>query len=100
MNLLRNLSLRAKLNLLGTLTAAMALFLACIMFVMNDVSATKAAMVQHLSTLADLLGGNCIAALTFNDPKAADDVLASLRFEPMFHVAGVCRLQALPLSAF
>jgi signal transduction histidine kinase len=89
MNLLKDLSIRAKLNLLGTLTAAMALLLACTMFVMNDVSATKDAMVQHLSTLADVLGGNCVAALTFNDPKAADDVLASLRFEPMIHVAGV-----------
>jgi two-component system NtrC family sensor kinase len=100
MSLLKNLSIRAKLNLLGTLTAAMALLLACIMFVMNDVSATKAAMVQHLSTLADVLGGNCIAALTFNDPKAADEVLASLRFEPMIHVAGVFDRQGKRFAAY
>lgn len=89
MNPLRDTSIRAKLNMLGTLTAAMALFLACILFVMNDVSATKAAMVQHLSTLADILGGNCAATLTFNDPKAANEALASLRFEPMIQVARV-----------
>lgn len=89
MTVLRHLSIKAKLNLLGTVTAAMALLLACTMFVMNDVAATKAAMVQHLSTLADVLGGNCVAALTFNDAKAASDVLGSLRFEPMIHVAGV-----------
>ena len=89
MKKLRDSSIRAKLNLLGTLTAGIALILACIMFVMNDVSATKDAMVQHLNTLADVLGSNCITALTFNDSKAANDVLASLRFEPTIHVAVV-----------
>src|SRR3984893_6300356 len=89
MKRLRDSSIRAKLNLLGTMTAGIALILACVMFVMNDVSATKQAMVQHLNTLADVLGGNCIAALTFNDAKAANEVLASLRFEPMIHVAAV-----------
>ena len=100
MNRLKNLSIRSKLNLLGTLTAALALLLACILFVMNDVSATKAAMVQHLSTLADVLGGNCIAALTFNDPKAANDVLASLHYEPMIHVAGVFDRQGTRFAAY
>jgi signal transduction histidine kinase len=89
MKRLRDSSIRAKLNLLGTMTAGIALILACVMFVMNDVSATKQAMVQHLNTLADVLGGNCIAALTFNDAKAANEVLASLRFEPTIHFAVV-----------
>jgi two-component system, NtrC family, sensor kinase len=97
---LRDSSIRAKLNLLGTLTAGIALVLACIMFVMNDVSATKHAMVQHLNTLADVLGGNCIAALTFNDSKAANDVLASLRFEPTIHFAVVYDRQGQPFATY
>ncbi|HEY2251986.1 MAG TPA: ATP-binding protein [Planctomycetaceae bacterium] len=82
MNILKHLSIRAKLNALGMLTAGTALLLACLVFVLNDVSATKTGMVQHLSALADVLGGNCAAALTFDDSKAAGDLLTSLRFEP------------------
>jgi len=100
MKKLRDSSIRAKLNLLGTLTAGIALILACIMFVMNDVSATKEAMVQHLNTLADVLGSNCIAALTFNDSKAANDVLASLRFEPSIHVAVVYDRRGHPFATY
>ena len=100
MKQLKNLSIRGKLNMLGTLTAAMALFLACIMFVMNDVSATKAAMVLQLTTLADVLGGNCVAALTFNDPKAANEVLDSLHFEPTIRVAGIFNRQRQRFAAY
>lgn len=89
MKLLRDSSIKAKLSLLGMLTAATALVMACLLFVVDDLSANKAAMVQHVSTLAEVLGGNCAAALTFNDPKAADDILASLRYEPMIQVASV-----------
>src|SRR5260221_7311827 len=89
MRRLRDISIRTKLNLLVTLTAGIALALACAMFVTNDTRATKASLVQHLSTVADVVGGNCIAALTFDDPKAANDVLASLRFEPTIHFACV-----------
>ena len=53
---LRDSSISVKLNLLGTLTAGIALFLACVMFVMNDASTTKAAMVEHVVTLAETEG--------------------------------------------
>ncbi|HXY37196.1 MAG TPA: ATP-binding protein [Planctomycetaceae bacterium] len=100
MKRLRDSSISAKLKLVGTLTAGIALFLACSMFVMNDASTTKVAMVQHVVTLADVLGGNCIAALTFNDPKAASDVLASLRFEPSIRVGVVFDRQGRPFATY
>jgi signal transduction histidine kinase len=89
MNPLRDSSIKAKLNLLGMLTAATALILACLMFVANDVSATRTDMVKHLTSLADVLGGNCISALKDENPKAAVLVLASLEYEPMIQVATV-----------
>jgi two-component system, NtrC family, sensor kinase len=100
MKKLRDSSISAKLKLLGTLTAGIALSLACSMFVMNDVSTTKVAMVEHVETLADVLGGNCIAALTFNDPKAASDVLASLRFEPSIRIGAVFDRQGRPFATY
>ncbi|MDB5391096.1 MAG: zraS 2 [Planctomycetaceae bacterium] len=89
MKQLRDSSIRTKLNLFGTVTAGIALCLACVTFVISDVSAAKAAMVKHLITLADILGSNCIAALTFDDSNAAKDVLASLQFEPTILAASV-----------
>jgi hypothetical protein len=100
MKRLHDSSISAKLKLLGTLTAGIALCLACVAFVMNDVSTTKAAMVEHVSTLADVLGGNCIAALTFNDPKAANEVLSSLRFEPTIRMAVVYDRQGRPFATY
>lgn len=100
MDPLRNLSIRGKLSLLGTLSAALALVLACVMFVMNDTAATRAAMVQHLTTLADILGGNCVAALTFDDSKAANDVLASLRYEHMIRAARVFDREGRPFAGY
>src|SRR5688500_1576056 len=89
MKRLRDSSIRTKLNLMATVTAGIALCLACVMFVANDASAAKTTMVEHLGTLADMLGSNCVAAITFDDPKAANDVLASLQFEPTILAAGV-----------
>jgi signal transduction histidine kinase len=86
---LRDFSIKAKLSLLGMLTAATALVLACLLFVVNDLSATQTAIVQRQTSLARILGANCAAALTVNDSKAADDVLTSLQHEPMIQAAVV-----------
>ncbi len=100
MKQLRDYSIRSKLNLLGTGTAGIALTLACVVFVINDTSAAKAMMVKQLSTLADMLGGNCIAALTFDDPKAATDVLASLQFAPPIVAASVFDRDGKPFANY
>ncbi|MDB5340129.1 MAG: zraS 2 [Planctomycetaceae bacterium] len=100
MKQLRDSSIRTKLNLLGTVTAGIALCLACVTFVISDASASKAMMVEHLRTLADVLGSNCVAALTFDDPKAANDVLTSLKFEPTILAGGVYDHNGLPFATY
>jgi len=58
---------------LGTLTAALLTF---------DSISSRALLQSRLFTLADVIGQNSAAALLFNDPPAATEVLAALRAEP------------------
>lgn len=58
---------------LGTLTAAL---------LISDNISSRALLQSRLSTLADIVGQNSTAALNFNDPPAAVEVLEALRAEP------------------
>src|ERR1035438_639164 len=58
---------------LGTLTAALLVF---------DNISSRALLQNRLSTLADVVGQNSTAALNFDDPPAAVEVLEALRAEP------------------
>ena len=96
----RDLSIKTKLNLLLALTAGLALLLAGAAFVANEVTTTRRSTVQHLSAVADVLGANAVAAVTFNDPNAAKEVLASLRFEPNVRFACVYDRKGKPFAAY
>ncbi len=58
---------------LGTLTAAL---------LVSDNISSRTLLQSRLSTLADVVGQNSTAALNFNDPPAAVEVLEALRAEP------------------
>src|ERR1035438_2649701 len=58
---------------LGTLTASL---------LVSDNISSRALLQNRLSTLADVVGQNSTAALNFNDPPAAVEVLEALRAEP------------------
>ena len=64
------------------LTSGLALLLACVAFAAYEVMAFRTAMVQNLSTLAEIIGNNTSAALDFSDPKAAKETLSALRAQP------------------
>lgn len=82
MELLRDWSIRRKLTFIIVVTSSIVLLLACGAMVSYDLVTFRQAMVRDVATLADVIGGNCTAALAFRDPKAAEDVLAALRAEP------------------
>lgn len=58
---------------LATLTVALLLF---------DSVSSRALLQNRLSTLADVVGQNSTAALSFDDPHAAIEILEALRAEP------------------
>ncbi|HEX9391943.1 MAG TPA: ATP-binding protein [Usitatibacteraceae bacterium] len=77
-----NLSIRAKLFGIVLLTTSMALVVAGLMIVVYDSVAFKQQKLNDMSTQADMIGAISSAALIFNDAKAAQEYLATLKALP------------------
>jgi signal transduction histidine kinase len=54
-----------------------------------DIVTFRSAMVQRLSTEAEIIGLNCASALLFDDPGSAEQTLAALQALPQIESAGV-----------
>jgi two-component system, sensor histidine kinase and response regulator len=77
-----NLSLAAKLRLIVVYAAAVALLVASVLYMSEEVWSLRRSLAQHLVTLATAVGANTTAALTFADRADARNVLESLRSDP------------------
>jgi two-component system, sensor histidine kinase and response regulator len=84
----RDLSIKRKLQVIILLTAGAALALASSGFVSYDFFTSRQALARDFSALAEMIGTNSTAALTFSDPHAAKDVLNALNARP--HVVSAC----------
>ncbi|HEU5335062.1 MAG TPA: response regulator [Terriglobales bacterium] len=84
----RDISLGGKLTFVSLATSGIALLLACLAVGAYDLLDLKRTMASDLQLLAGIVGENSAAALTFNDPNAARDILAALRSEP--HIQSAC----------
>jgi signal transduction histidine kinase/DNA-binding response OmpR family regulator len=84
----RKSSIQRKLAFVVLCTSLLGLGLACLGFELYERSSFRASMTSELSTLADTLGANTAASLTFNDAKSARDILSALRAEP--HIVAAC----------
>jgi signal transduction histidine kinase/ActR/RegA family two-component response regulator len=82
MNAFGSISLKRKQTLIIMLTSCVALLMACGGFTIYDVAKFQGTMKQRLAILAEVLGANSTAALEYNDPKVAAEVLSALRAEP------------------
>ncbi len=88
MTLFANISIRWKLTVITMVTTSVVLMLAGAVMIAYDVVVTRRATANDLAALADVLGQNSTAALTFGDPQAGAEILAALRAEP--RVTGGC----------
>ena len=84
----RDISLGGKLIFVSLATSGIALLLACLAVGAYDLVDLKRTMASDLQLIANIVGENSTAALTFNDPNAARDVLAALRSER--HIQSAC----------
>ena len=84
----RNISIKHKLQVIIMGTASIALAVSCLAFFLNDSYLLRARMRNDTSLLAEVIGFNSAAALTFNDPNAASAILRALRAQP--HVVAAC----------
>ena len=84
----RNLSIRRKLTLLITIITCAAILLACGAFLSFDVYRFRHSSVRDLEMLAQILGSNSTAALTFNDANSGHEILQALSANE--HILGAC----------
>jgi two-component system sensor histidine kinase/response regulator len=78
----RNLAVRHKLRLIIMLTVAVALILACTAVVAYDQMVARRDMQNDLTALAEIVGSNSTAAVTFGDQRAAEELLSGLKAKP------------------
>ncbi len=74
-----NLAVKDKLRLIIMVTVVVALFPASVAVVAYDQISARAEMRNDLEVLADIVGSNSTAALTFGDRHAAEELLSGLR---------------------
>ncbi|MFQ5598177.1 MAG: EAL domain-containing protein [Nitrospiria bacterium] len=79
---IKDIPIKRKLLLVSMLTSTLALLLASISFFAYELVTYRQGMVQELSTLAEIIGNNSTAALSFNDQDAAQKTLETLDAEP------------------
>ena len=89
MALFRTASIKRKLTLLVMLTTTVALLVAAVQFILNDLRDYRARSVNDLKILAQIIGDNCTSPLEFDDTNYAAQVLSALQAKPNVLAAGV-----------
>src|ERR1041384_5822995 len=75
----RDIFSKRRLRHVIMLTSTVALGLACAAIIGFQFVAARHAAVQDLTALATVIAANSSAALTFHDPRGAEETLASLK---------------------
>jgi signal transduction histidine kinase len=89
MRLLRPASVRHKLLAVVLLTTLTALVVAIAAMMAYDLRGYRQRLVADMTTQADLLGKTTVAALTFDDPRVAQENLELLRYRPRIRAAAI-----------
>jgi diguanylate cyclase (GGDEF)-like protein len=82
-------SIRRKLTIAMALATMLALLLSGAALGAYEVATFRGSLVQKLTTIADIVGRNCTAALAFGEGSTARDVLAALEAEHDVDVGAV-----------
>ena len=96
----RDISIKSKLNILLSLSAATALALASGAFIANDIHTMRTSILSQLAAVIDVVADNTVAAVTFNDSEVAAEVLTSLKQEPAVRFACVYDTQGRPFASY
>ena len=84
----KGLSLRVKIMGIAMVSTCLSLSLAAFILILNERSTFPKVMAANLTNLAQVLGNNATAALTFNDATTAGNILETLKVNP--HILGAC----------
>ncbi len=100
MNRYRNLPIKHKLRMAIMLTVGVALILACSAMLAYDQLAARNLMRSELGVLADIFSANSTAALSFKDPVAANELLATLEANRGILVALIYSADGKPFASY
>src|SRR6185503_1935829 len=75
---IRRLSLARKLTAMGIVTSAASLVVAAMVLVAYDRASSRERLLGDTVSLADVIGNNSTAALSFGDAKAANETLRAV----------------------
>ena len=89
MNIFQNVSIRNKVTIISMLTCIIVLLLTLLTFIIIELTVSRRALVEQAATLAEVIGINSTAALTFNDKKSARETLAALAAESEIEFAAI-----------
>src|SRR6267378_240344 len=95
-----DLSIKRKLTLIMMLTGIIALVLSCASFIVYDQIFSRRAMAQDLKSLAEIIGNNSTAAIIFNDPDSATEILAALSARPEIISACIYNREGKPFAQY
>jgi signal transduction histidine kinase/DNA-binding response OmpR family regulator len=100
MHFFHNLSIRRKLTLIITVITCVAILLACAAFLSFDVHTFRQSKLRDLTMLAEVLGSNSTAAMTFTDPSVASEVLRAASANEHILAARVYRSDGQPFATY
>src|ERR1700720_4518432 len=86
---LRDLPIKRKLMLVILLTSSFALFLMGTALIIYERVTFRRALAVNIGVLAQIVGSNSTAALAFDDPKNAREILAALAAEHQITAAAI-----------
>ena len=100
MRILRNIPIKRKLTIISMLTSSVALLLTCGVIVGFELVNFRRSMVDELLTTATMVGDNSAAALTFEDPAAAELTLRSLDADTHVAAAFIYDVKGRPFAGY
>src|SRR5436190_280338 len=93
-------SIRRKLTFTIAITSGLALALSAAALVVYDIATYRQAVTRDVEALADLVGGNSTASLSFGDAAAAGETLRSLAVRPDVEAAALYTASGQRLAAY
>jgi two-component system sensor histidine kinase/response regulator len=86
---LSNISIKRKLTIVTMATSCAALAVACTLFIAYDYVTFRQMLAKEISTMANIVGGNSTAALSFDDKASASEILGRLHAEDSIQTAAL-----------
>ncbi len=94
------LTIRSKLSIIVLMTAGVMICLMATYFIVDKAISYRRNMVENITTLAKVIGTNTTAAISFDDPETAKEILSALSVEARVQVACIFDTNAAAFATY